>query len=93
MHRAEAAGFKGIVVTLDTWVLGWRPRDLNDANFPQLRGHALANYFSDPRFRALLAKPPEEDRAAAVMQWARMFGKPLTWADLPWLRSASPSCR
>src|SRR5580704_16317963 len=28
VHRAEAAGFKGIVVTLDTWLTGWRPRDL-----------------------------------------------------------------
>ena len=87
VHRAEAAGFKGIVVTLDTWVTGWRPRDLNDANFPQLRGHCLANYFSDPQFRASLKKPPEEDGGAAVMQWVNIFGKPLTWADLPWLRS------
>ncbi len=87
VHRAEAAGFKAIVVTLDTSTLGWRPRDLNDANFPQLHGHALANYFSDPRFRALLAKSPEEDRSAAALQVLRIFGKPLTWADLPWLRS------
>jgi lactate 2-monooxygenase len=87
VHRAEAAGFKAIVVTLDTWVTGWRPRDLNDSNFPQLRGYALANYFSDPKFRASLKKPPEEDGAAAVMQWAGIFGKPLSWADLPWLRS------
>jgi lactate 2-monooxygenase len=87
VHRAEAAGFKAIVVTLDTSTLGWRPRDLNDANFPQLHGHALANYFSDPRFRALLAKPPEEDRRAAAQHVLRVFGKPLTWADLPWLRS------
>lgn len=87
VHRAEAAGFKGIVVTLDTWVTGWRPRDLNDANFPQLRGQVLQNYFSDPHFRASLAKAPEEDLAAAVTQWAAMFGKVLTWADLPWLRS------
>jgi lactate 2-monooxygenase len=87
VHRAEAAGFKAIVVTLDTWLTGWRPRDLNLANFPQLRGQALANYFSDPQFRASLAKPPEEDGAAAVMQWAATFGKPLAWADLPWLRS------
>src|SRR6201999_1536497 len=28
VHRAEAAGFKGIVVTLDTWVTGWRPPPL-----------------------------------------------------------------
>ena len=87
VRRAEASGFKAIVVTLDTWVTGWRPRDLNDANFPQLRGHALANYFSDPAFRALLSKPPEEDLPTAIMTWGRTFGKPLTWADLPWLRS------
>jgi lactate 2-monooxygenase len=87
VRRAEAAGFKGIVVTLDTWTTGWRPRDLNDANFPQLRGHCLANYFSDPVFRAKLKRPPEEDGASAVMQWVSMFGKVLTWADLPWLRS------
>ena len=87
VRRAEAAGFKAIVVTLDTWVSGWRPRDLNRSTFPQLRGAALANYFSDPRFRALLPKPPEADPATAIMTWARIFGKPLTWADLPWLRS------
>ncbi|MFD7447878.1 alpha-hydroxy-acid oxidizing protein [Kitasatospora sp. NPDC059827] len=87
VHRAEAAGFKGIVVTLDTWVTGWRPRDLAASNFPQLRGHCLANYTSDPVFRARLAKAPEEDPGAAVLEWAGVFGNPLTWADLPWLRS------
>lgn len=87
VRRAEAAGFKGIVVTLDTWVTGWRPRDLNQANFPQLRGYCLANYFSDAAFRSLLAKSPEQDPSAAVMQWAKIFGNPLTWDDLPWLRS------
>jgi lactate 2-monooxygenase len=85
--RAEAAGYAAIVVTLDTWVTGWRPRDLNTASFPQLRGHVLMNYFSDPVFRSRLAKPPEEDGPAAVRHWAATFGKVLTWADLPWLRS------
>ncbi|MFF0431094.1 alpha-hydroxy-acid oxidizing protein [Streptomyces sp. NPDC004327] len=87
VHRAEAAGFRGIVVTLDTWVTGWRPRDLAGANFPQLRGHCLANYTSDPVFRARLAKAPEEDPRAAVLEWTGVFGNPLTWDDLPWLRS------
>ncbi|BDB43557.1 MULTISPECIES: alpha-hydroxy-acid oxidizing protein [Mycobacterium] len=85
--RAEAAGYKAIVVTLDTWIPGWRPRDLSTANFPQLRGHCLSNYTSDPVFRAGLAKPPEEDPQAAVLRWVQLFGAPLTWADLPWLRS------
>lgn len=87
VQRAEAAGYNGIVVTLDTWITGWRPRDLNTANFPQLRGHVLTNYFSDPVFKRLLGKPPEQDLAAAVSKWASLFGKVLTWADLPWLRS------
>ena len=87
VHRAEQAGYKGIVVTLDTWVTGWRPRDLSTANFPQLRGHCLANYTSDPVFRARLARTPEEDPQSAVLLWTQLFGNPLTWDDLPWLRS------
>jgi lactate 2-monooxygenase len=87
VHRAEAAGFKGIVVTLDTWVTGWRPRDLSTSNFPQLRGKCLSNYTSDPVFRASLAQTPEENLQGAVLKWISVFGNPLTWADLPWLRS------
>lgn len=87
VRRAEAAGFKAIVVTLDTWVPGWRPRDLSVSNFPQLRGHCLANYFSDPFFRALLPSPPEQDPKTAILTWISLFGNPLTWDDLAWLRS------
>ncbi|MET8774576.1 alpha-hydroxy-acid oxidizing protein [Nocardia sp. NPDC050713] len=86
VKRAEEAGYKGIVVTLDTWITGWRPRDLGTSNFPQLRGHCLANYFTDPVFRAGLPGPPEEHLQAAVLRWVQLFGNPLTWADLPWLR-------
>lgn len=87
VQRAEAAGYKGIIVTLDTWVPGWRPRDLSTSNFPQLRGRCLANYTSDPVFRAGLAQPPEENPQGAVLKWVSLFGNPLTWEDLPWLRS------
>ena len=87
VSRAEAAGYKAIQVTLDTWVTGWRPRDLNTANFPQLRGHVLQNYFSDPVFRSRLEKPPEEDPKAAIFTWAATFGKVLTWEDMAWLKS------
>ncbi|MEV5782799.1 alpha-hydroxy-acid oxidizing protein [Streptomyces sp. NPDC052287] len=87
VHRVETAGFKGIVVTLDTWITGWRPRDLATSNFPQLRGNCLANYTSDPVFRSGLARSPQDDPKAAVALWARTFGNPLTWDDLPWLRS------
>jgi lactate 2-monooxygenase len=87
VRRAEASGYKAIVVTLDTWITGWRPRDLNASNFPQLRGHVLMNYFSDPVFRSRLARPPEEDGPAAVRKWGELFGQVLTWDDLGWLKS------
>ncbi len=87
VRRAEASGFSGLVVTLDTWTLGYRPRDLQHATFPQLRGYCLANYFSDPVFRSRLAAAPEDDPAAATLHWAGIFGSPtLTWDDLAWLR-------
>jgi isopentenyl diphosphate isomerase/L-lactate dehydrogenase-like FMN-dependent dehydrogenase len=87
VERSERAGFRGIVVTLDTWVTGWRPRDLSTSNFPQLRGHCLTNYTSDPVFRRALAEPPEQNMGGAILHWAGVFGNPLTWEDLPWLRS------
>lgn len=87
VRRAETAGFEAIVITLDTLTLGWRPRDLGIASFPQLRGLCLANYFSDPVFRSRLEKSPEEDPMAAVGAWAMTFGnQSLTWEDLAWLR-------
>jgi lactate 2-monooxygenase len=87
VRRAEAAGYKAIVVTLDTWVTGWRPRDLNAGNFPQLRGHVLTNYFADPVFQKLLGKPVAKAPEEAVGLWARLFGKVLTWDDMAWLKS------
>jgi len=86
--RAEKAGYKALVVTLDTWQLGWRPRDLDTAYLPFLQGEGIANYTSDPAFRAGLERSPEEDPNAAVLHFLGMFNNPaLTWKDLEWLRS------
>src|SRR5439155_18589190 len=65
--RAKAAGFGALVVTLDTFILAWRPRDLSRAFLPFLQRLGLANYESDPAFLAGLAKPPDEDPGAAVL--------------------------
>jgi lactate 2-monooxygenase len=85
--RAEAAGYGAVVLTLDTWFLGWRPRDLQLAYLPFLKGEGVANYFSDPVFRAALEKPPEEDPEPAIGHWAYQFANPtVTWEDIKWLR-------
>ena len=87
LERAERAGYGAIVVTLDTAILSWRERDLQNAYLPFLLGEGLANYFSDPVFRRTLAKPPEEDPPAAIFQFIRIFSNPtLTWEDLRFLR-------
>jgi lactate 2-monooxygenase len=87
VHRAERSGYKAIVITLDTWITGWRPHDLNRANFPQLRGYCLQNYFTDEVFLARLSKSPQDDPQAAALEWAKVFGLPVRWEDLGWLRS------
>lgn len=54
VHRAEASGCQGIVLTLDTTMLGWRPRDLNLDYLPFLRGMGIAQYTSDPVFQQMI---------------------------------------
>ena len=75
------------MVTLDTWTLAWRPQDLDRSYLPFLRGVGTAIPFSDPAFRAGLARPPEEDLQAAVLRWVPMFtGTDKSWDRLPFLR-------
>jgi len=87
LHRAEQSGYGALVVTLDSKLLGWRPRDLSGKYLPFLRGEGIANYISDPVFCAGLARPPAEDMPAAVAHWAELFSEPnVTWHDLKTLR-------
>jgi lactate 2-monooxygenase len=85
--RAERAGYGAIVVTVDTFVPGWKPRDLQQAWLPFLNGMGVANYFQDPVFREALEKSPEEDQGAATGHFLGVQANPsLTWDDLGWLR-------
>ena len=54
LSRAERAGCEAVVVTLDTSVLGWRPRDLDGGYLPFAHGRGIAQYTSDPVFRRLV---------------------------------------
>ncbi len=88
LSRAEQAGYLAIVLTVDTFLPGWKPRDLQGAWQPFFHGEGLANYIADPVFRARLAKPPKEDMQAAVGEFVVQFSNPrLSWPDLEFLRS------
>ena len=87
LQRAEAAGYGAIVLTVDTFVPGWKPRDLQQAWLPFLEGKGVANYFQDPVFRAALERTPEEDQGAATGHFLGLQANPaLAWDDLAWLR-------
>jgi len=87
VQRAERAGYSAVIVTLDTRYLGWRERDLQNGYLPFLLGEGLANYVTDPVFRAQLAQAPEENPMDVVRLWGSTFSNPaLTWGDLAFLR-------
>jgi L-lactate dehydrogenase (cytochrome) len=88
VRRAREAGYTTLVVTLDTFALAWRPRDLDQAYLPFLQGIGVQNYWSDPVFCKAIGGPvTDENRQLAVLHWVANFGNPsLTWDDLAWLR-------
>lgn len=91
LARARAAGYTHLVVTLDTTLLGWRPRDLDRGYLPFLAAEGIATYTSDPVFAARLAKPASEDPGGAGLGFAGVFPNPgLSWSQLPWLRERWP---
>ena len=80
VRRAEACACSALVLTLDTTMLGWRTHDLDLASLPFLHGMGIAQYTSDPVFRALLSQPleapaqrpkPSLSALSAVMQLMR----------------------
>jgi isopentenyl diphosphate isomerase/L-lactate dehydrogenase-like FMN-dependent dehydrogenase len=90
VSRAEAAGYGAIVLTVDTFIPGWKPRDLQQAWLPFLEGIGNANFFQDPVFRSQLEQTPEEDPGAATGHYVGVYVNPsLTWDKLTWLREVS----
>lgn len=65
IKRAENCGAQALVVTLDTTILGWRPRDLNLGSLPFARGQGIAQYTSDPRFLDLVQERVEAGTESA----------------------------
>jgi L-lactate dehydrogenase (cytochrome) len=87
VERAEQAGYEAIVLTVDTFIPGWKPRDLQQAWLPFLEGVGVGNYFQDPVFRAALEQTPEEEPGMATGHFLGIQANPqLSWGDLSQLR-------
>ncbi|RDW74775.1 alpha-hydroxy acid dehydrogenase [Coleophoma cylindrospora] len=94
LKRAKESGYRVLVVTLDTYILGWRPSDMDNGYNPFLRADEIGVEigFSDPCFRAHFkekhGKTVEEDVSAAAAEWARVVfpGKSHGWKDIKYLQ-------
>ncbi|KAL0565978.1 hypothetical protein V5O48_016038 [Marasmius crinis-equi] len=61
LRRAKANGFKGLVITLDTMNIGWRPHDLETAYLPFGFGVGIEVGRSDPVFMKRYGLQPVTD--------------------------------
>lgn len=61
LKRAKQNGYKVLVVTLDTFNLGWRPNDLDESYLPFIYGQGCQIGFSDPVFQQKFAEQEAND--------------------------------
>ncbi|KAI1414605.1 putative FMN dependent dehydrogenase [Hypoxylon sp. FL1857] len=95
LNRAKKAGFSVLVVTLDTYILGWRPSDMDNGYNPFLRSDKIgvAIGLTDPVFRTHFRKKHGHDveaaMGAAAAEWTRTIfpGTGHTLEDVRFLRS------
>nr|POE89894.1 putative lactate 2-monooxygenase pb1a11.03 [Quercus suber] len=95
LQRAKRAGYTALFVTLDTYTLGWRPMDLDNAYNPFIKPDEIgsANGLSDPVFRARFAEKHngqavEDNIQAACMLWLSEVYSPVnhSWEDVAFLQ-------
>lgn len=95
LDRARRAGFSVLVVTLDTYILGWRPSDMDNGYNPFLRSDqvGVAIGLTDPVFREHFKKKHgrdvDDEMGAAAAEWTRTIfpGTGHTLDDVAFLRS------
>jgi lactate 2-monooxygenase len=94
LKRAKQSGYTTLFVTLDTYILGWRPSDMDNGYNPFLRADQIgvALGFSDPVFRKQFkernGKEIEEDVGKAAAEWMRTIfpGMNHSWEDIKFLQ-------
>lgn len=62
LKRAKESGYKVLVVTLDTFMLGWRPNDLDESYIPFIWGQGCQVLFSDPVFQRMFEEEHAKDK-------------------------------
>ncbi|OJK03757.1 hypothetical protein ASPACDRAFT_21508 [Aspergillus aculeatus ATCC 16872] len=90
LRRAWAAGFDALILTTDTWQLGWRHDDVANSNYAFYRGIGADLGLTDPVFRRRCQEAgidPDNDPVAASTKWidSVWHGRAWSWEKIPWL--------
>ncbi|WP_249871510.1 alpha-hydroxy-acid oxidizing protein [Oceanobacillus saliphilus] len=77
VKRAEEAGYEAIVLTIDTFMFGWREEDMRNHFSPLKEGYGKANYITDDVFRASLPNEFEETVIQEIL--SNIYHPTLNW--------------
>lgn len=91
LTRAWESGFDALILTTDTWQLGWRHDDVATSNYAFYRGFGADLGLKDPVFRKRCMDDgidPDKDLVAASTKWIDSIwhGRAWSWEKIPWLR-------
>ncbi|KAH9931536.1 L-lactate dehydrogenase [Fomitopsis serialis] len=86
LNRAWKSGFDVLMLTTDTWQLGWRPTDINIANYTFYYENTPGNAtgLSDPIFMQKHAENLKKDSGKWI-DHSVWHGKAHTWEKIRWL--------
>jgi lactate 2-monooxygenase len=94
LQRAKRVGFTTLFVTLDTYILGWRPSDMDNGYNPFMRADrtGVELGMTDPVFRKQFKErhgvEVEEKMDSAAPEWMRTIfpGASKGWEDIKFLQ-------
>ncbi|PIG88356.1 L-lactate dehydrogenase [Aspergillus arachidicola] len=90
LNRAWKSGFDALILTTDTWQLGWRHDDVANSNYTFYRGTGADLGLTDPVFQKRCREEGidlEKDIVAASAKWidSVWHGRAWSWEKIPWL--------
>jgi L-lactate dehydrogenase (FMN-dependent) and related alpha-hydroxy acid dehydrogenases len=90
LNRAWNSGFDALILTTDTWQLGWRHDDVANSNYAFYRGIGADLGLTDPVFQKRCREAgldPEKDKVEASAKWIDSIwhGRAWSWEKIPWL--------
>jgi lactate 2-monooxygenase len=91
LKRIKASGYTALVLTVDGFLAGIRPVDLDAAYLPIVDGIGTQIAFSDPVFRRYFKEQygheiEDNIQAAATLWYEKVYSPGRNWEDLSFLR-------